>query len=120
MSYAHPSNYPYGPFMYEPPKIDTLKLSDPPVTDFKYTPNVKKKDMVNSPPHYDLGGMQVIDIRDILLDRIQKNQALSYKQADYWSRSWEYLTRFMEKNGKEDLKKAQYYLNRLINSFDGE
>lgn len=105
--------------MYEPPKIDTLKLSDPPVTDFKYTPNVKK-DMVNSPPHYDLGGMQVIDIRDILLDRIQKNRSLSYKQADYWSRAWEYLTRFMEKNGKEDLKKAQYYLNRLINSFDGE
>ena len=95
---------PIGPFTYEPPKSTELI----------------KKDMVNSPPHYDLGGMQVIDIRDILLDRIQKNQTLSYKQADYWSRAWEYLTRFMEKNGKEDLKKAQYYLNRLINSFDGE
>jgi hypothetical protein len=119
MTHKQPTNYPYGPFMYEPPRIDTLNLSAPSI-EFRREGEPIKKDMVNSPPHYDLGGMQVIDIRDILLDRIQKNHALSYKQADYWSRAWEYMTRFMEKNGKEDLKKSQYYLNRLIASFDGE
>lgn len=71
-------------------------------------------DMVNKPPHYDLGGFQVIDVRDVLLDRIQKSGILTYRQADYWSRAWEYLTRFMEKNGAEDLKKGQWYLNRLL------
>jgi hypothetical protein len=78
----------------------------------------KQTDMVNNPPHYDLGGLQVIDIRDILLDRIQRSGVLDYKQTDYWSRSWEYLTRFMEKGGAEDLKKGKYYLDRLVNSLD--
>lgn len=80
--------------------------------------DIRPVDMVNKPPHYDLGGFQVIDIRDILLDRIEKSRALSYKQTDYWSRSWEYLTRFMDKGGKEDLRKAQWYLNRLISDID--
>jgi hypothetical protein len=78
----------------------------------------RQADMVNNPPHYNLGPMQVIDIRDILLDRIEKSGVLSYKQADYWSRSWEYQTRFMEKGGAEDLRKAKYYLDRLVKSFD--
>lgn len=75
-------------------------------------------DMVNAPPHYDLGGLQVIDIRDLLLQRIEKSGKLSYRQADYWSRSWEYMTRFMEKGGVQDLRKAKWYLDRLIDSFD--
>lgn len=78
----------------------------------------KEVDMVNAPPHYDLGGLQVIDIRDILLDRIQTSGVLNYKQTDYWSRSWEYLTRFMEKGGAQDVKKAKYYLDRLVNSLE--
>lgn len=75
------------------------------------------RDMVNNPPHYDLGGLQVIDIRDMLLQRIENSGTLSYRQADYWSRSWEYMTRFMEKGGLEDLRKAKWYLDRLIESF---
>jgi hypothetical protein len=75
-------------------------------------------DMVHNPPHYDLGGFQVIDIRDVLLDRIQKNGVLTYRQTDYWSRAWEYLTRFMEKNGVEDLKKGKFYLDRLISDLE--
>jgi hypothetical protein len=75
-------------------------------------------DAVHNPKHYDLGGVQVIDIRDILLDRIQSSGVINYKQADYWSRSWEYMTRFMEKNGVEDLKKAKFYLDRLISNLE--
>jgi hypothetical protein len=77
-----------------------------------------KVDMVNHPPHYDLGGFQVIDIRDILLQRIQRSGVLDYRQADYWSRAWEYLTRFMEKGGAEDLKKGKFYLDRLVKSLE--
>lgn len=85
----------------------------------RYCPTTDSKvDMVNAPPHYDLGGLQVIDIRDILLDRIQTSGVLNYKQTDYWSRSWEYLTRFMEKGGAQDVKKAKYYLDRLVNSLE--
>lgn len=75
-------------------------------------------DPVNNPKHYDLGGLQVIDIRDKLLDKIDAADALTARQIDYWSRSWEYLTRFMDKNGKQDLEKAKYYLDRLVNSFE--
>ena len=79
---------------------------------------IHEDDMVNNPPHYDLGGLQVIDIRDMLLQRIEKSDILSYPQADYWSRSWEYMTRFMEKGGVQDLRKAKWYLDRLVESFD--
>jgi hypothetical protein len=80
--------------------------------------NQHRHDAVHNPKHYDLGGVQVIDIRDILLDRIQSSGTLNYRQTDCWSRSWEYLTRFMEKNGVEDLKKAKFYLDRLINDLE--
>lgn len=82
--------------------------------------NVVTHDPVNRPKHYDFGGFQVIDIRDILLDRIQRKEALTYKQADYWSRAWEYMTRFMEKGGHEDLRKAKFYLDRLVESIAKE
>lgn len=72
------------------------------------------RDMVNKPPHYDIGGLQVIDIRDLLLTKIEKSGTLTFQQADYWSRAWEYMTRFMEKGGAEDLRKAKWYLDRLV------
>jgi hypothetical protein len=76
-------------------------------------------DPVNKPKHYDLGnGLEVIDVRDVLLDKIEHQIALTYKQTDYWSRSWEYMTRFMDKGGIQDLKKAKFYLDRLINDFE--
>jgi hypothetical protein len=98
-------------FRGTPPKLDLGCM-------LKERLEQRKVDMVNNPPHYDLGGFQVIDIRDTLLDRIQKSGVLNYRQTDYWSRSWEYLTRFMEKGGAEDLKKGKFYLDRLVNSLD--
>lgn len=73
-------------------------------------------DPVNSPAHYNVGGLQVIDIRDMLLDKIERSQALTARQIDYWSRSWEYMTRFMDKGGSQDLEKAKYYLDRLVST----
>ena len=79
---------------------------------------LQQHDAVHNPKHYDLGGMQVIDIRDILLDKLQLSGVLNYRQTDCWSRSWEYMTRFMDKNGVEDLKKAKFYLDRLISDLE--
>lgn len=76
-------------------------------------------DAVYKPKHYDLGnGMEVIDVRKVLLDKIDSSMEvyLDMHQVDCWSRAWEYLTRFMDKNGEEDLKKAKFYLDRLVDS----
>lgn len=77
--------------------------------------NQEPFDNVNRPKHYQLAnGLEVIDVKDILLEKIAKSQALSHKETVYWDRCWEYLTRFMDKNGDEDLAKAKFYLDRLI------
>lgn len=101
-----PSDPGRGPFTYE------VKTTAEPQT---------THDPVQAPKHYQLfNGVQVIDVRDCLLDKIDDNCALTFKQVDYWSRSWEYLSRFMDKNGHEDLRKAKFYLDRLIADIDSE
>lgn len=62
------------------------------------------KDMVNKPPHYRKGGMEVIDIIETFVGN-------NYRLGNVIK----YLLRHSYK-GKplEDLKKAQYYLNREI------
>jgi hypothetical protein len=37
--------------------------------------------------------------------------------ADY-TQMMQYLMRFMDKNGVEDLKKARWYLDKLIDAYD--
>lgn len=74
-------------------------------------------DMVNAPPHYQImPGVEVIDVRKALMDKIPSN--VPFHQADDWSRSWEYITRMWGKNGLEDAKKARFYLNRLIDGME--
>ena len=63
----------------------------------------EKHDMVNSPSHYNESGIECIDAL----------QAMLGKNFDA------YLWRYRYKNGIEDLKKAQWYLNKLIEVYDG-
>lgn len=71
-------------------------------------------DNVLNTKHYQLlDGVEVIDVRESLLMKIDAAQMLNAVEIDLWSRAWEYLTRFMEKGGMEDLKKAENYLHRL-------
>ena len=66
-----------------------------------------EKEMVNSPAHYNTGKIEVIEaIDDWSLDFYEGNI------VKYVSRS-----KFKGKR-IEDLKKAQWYLNRLINKLD--
>ena len=74
-----------------------------------------ERDVVKNPKHYQiLPGVELIDIRESLLDKIEEADILDARQLDCWSRSWEYLTRFAEKGGHQDLEKAYHYLHRLL------
>lgn len=63
-------------------------------------------DVVNSPPHYNQAGIECIDaIRAATGDGFQY-----YLQGNIMK----YLWRYRYKNGIEDLKKARWYLDALI------
>ena len=63
-------------------------------------------DMVNSPPHYNQTGIECIHAISAATDKGFKY----YLQGNIMK----YLWRFKYKNGLEDLKKAQWYLNTLM------
>ena len=70
-------------------------------------------DNVNHPDHYqNIAGVEAIDIlNDVVKD-------LPGKQAAMLWNTLKYLLRFQKKNGVEDLKKAQNYLDYLINDIE--
>jgi len=59
-------------------------------------------DPVNSPKHYTQGNMEVITAIEGL--------ALDYHQGNVLK----YVSRYRYKNGIEDLRKAKWYIDRLI------
>lgn len=59
-------------------------------------------DNVDHPHHYNLGSMEVIDAIDGLGCDFYQGNILKY------------VARFRAKGGVEDLKKARWYLDRLI------
>ena len=70
-------------------------------------------DMVNHPSHYKAkNGMEVIDV----IEAFTAN--LSGYEATHTGNFIKYICRWKEKNGLEDLKKAQWYLNRLIKNIE--
>ena len=70
------------------------------------------EDYVNSPPHYGKGRIECIEyIKDFLTDE----EYTGYLRGNIAK----YLHRWRYKNGVEDLKKAQWYLNRSIENLNG-
>jgi hypothetical protein len=65
-----------------------------------------RDDMVNSPPHYNQAGVECIDAIRAATDEGYEY----YLQGNIIK----YLWRYRYKNGVEDLKKAQWYLEKLI------
>lgn len=66
-------------------------------------------DMVNHPSHYTQGGIECIDA--IKAATVGKTGIEAVCVANVVK----YLWRYEEKNGLEDVKKARWYLERLIN-----
>lgn len=70
---------------------------------------VQQHDNVNHPAHYAAGGIECIDCIESMIAPIE-NPAYAFLTGQ----SLKYLARYTMKNGVEDLKKARWYLNRLI------
>ena len=66
-------------------------------------------DMVNQPPHYNQGGIECIDGIEASMG---KEAFAGYCKGNVMK----YLWRYEYKNKVEDLKKAQWYLDRLVKS----
>ena len=80
-----------------------------------------KEDMVNHPKHYKIEGIseEVIDICEAMIKDITKETG-NPVLASHIAIVIQYVMRAHKKNGKEDYKKAIWYLNRAIASMKGE
>lgn len=65
-------------------------------------------DPVNHPPHYTQGGMECIEAIKAATVGLEGIEAVCTGNAI------KYLWRWKQKNGTEDLKKAIWYINKLI------
>ena len=72
-------------------------------------PNV---DMVNHPSHYTQGGIECIDA--LKAATVSKSGI----EAVCTANAIKYLWRYEEKNGIEDVKKARWYIDRLIKELE--
>jgi len=70
-------------------------------------------DPVNSPFHYSCSPIQCIEA-------IESSMSLESFKGFLKGNCIKYLWRYQHKNGAEDLKKAQWYLSRLIEIREGE
>lgn len=71
-------------------------------------------DSVNNPPHYNKGGIETIEgIKSALT-------GLDGFDAYLTGNIIKYMWRWKHKNGVEDLKKARWYLNKLIEQHEQE
>lgn len=66
------------------------------------------KENVNHPSHYNQGGIECIDAMEAAVSGLTGAEALLTGQVI------KYLWRWKHKNGIEDLQKAKWYLERLI------
>ena len=70
-------------------------------------------DNVNHPAHYQSkSGLETIDIIAACTEELTGMEAVCTGNII------KYISRWKKKNGLEDLKKARWYLNRLINTID--
>ncbi len=67
----------------------------------------KEQDAVNHPAHYTNGGIETIDYMKAKMSQEKFN---GYLQGNIFK----YVSRYENKNGLEDLQKAQWYLEKLI------
>lgn len=71
------------------------------------------KDNINHPDHYKTeNGLETIDVIEAFTEGLQGGEATNTGNI------LKYMCRWKKKNGLEDLKKAQWYLNRLIDSVE--
>lgn len=72
-------------------------------------------DPVYHPLHYQLAnGLEAIDVIDAAIS----DELMTPIEGYYTGQVLKYIVRWKRKNGLEDLKKARWYLDRLIHKFE--
>lgn len=74
---------------------------------------LEDEDKVNSPSHYGQGSIECIEYIE---DFLTREEFIGYLRGNIAK----YLHRWRYKNGLEDLKKAQWYQNKLIEVVDDD
>jgi hypothetical protein len=106
---------------------DKLSWKFNPADALRETFSKSNYDTVSKPKHYMLFEDKGIEVRDVIEKLVFK-----LKQADNCVPLWEngvlfesdyvqmmqYVMRFMDKNGVEDLKKARWYLDKMIDAYE--
>ena len=87
--------------------MPTLKIADKEKKKME-----QQKDMVNHPSHY-IGNIEVIDY---IRDKLTPEGFTEYCCGNVMK----YISRWRKKDGIQDLKKAQVYLNWMIESAEKE
>ena len=72
----------------------------------------KRNDTVNHPSHYNYGEIEVIDFIEQVTKHYNPNVAYHIGNAI------KYLARSPHKNGKEDIDKARWYIERAFENWD--
>ncbi|WP_228481006.1 DUF3310 domain-containing protein [Staphylococcus saprophyticus] len=72
----------------------------------------KRNDTVNHPSHYNYGDIEVIDFIEQVTKHYNPNVAYHIGNAI------KYLARSPHKNGKEDVAKAKWYIERAFENWD--
>ena len=75
--------------------------------------DIIEDDVVNSPPHYNKGGIECIDAIEAMLTH---EEFVGYLRGN----SLKYRWRFKYKNGIQDLEKAEWYENKLMEVLKNE
>ena len=83
-------------------------------------------DVISKPKHYMLFEEEGIEVRDViekLVQKLYKHSGAMFEDKDNplfesdYVQLMQYLMRFMDKNGVEDLKKARWYLDKMIEAY---
>lgn len=77
-------------------------------------PSDAKPEMVNHPSHYNQGGIECIDAMAAATVNKRGIEAVCVSNVI------KYLWRYEAKNGLEDVRKAQFYINRLIDEMEAK
>ena len=72
----------------------------------------KRNDTVNHPSHYNYGDIEIIDFIEQVTQHYNANVAYHIGNAI------KYLARSPHKNGKEDIDKARWYIERAFDNWD--
>jgi hypothetical protein len=73
------------------------------------------------PKHYELMGVEVKDILEEVLDKIEVSEFnMSLNEAGWYQQAMQYFLRFYAKNGVEDLEKGIESMKIMIKSMKNE